>query len=317
MTKAWGHTHIPKATMSTWTQGLHLGGVGRSDLKWWIVSGEEWFGVTYLVFRQPPEKWLTHCIAPKLKGRGIFLMVWGCFWGWNCGTYCPLIVKSVNKGVYVQLLEFILLPVLERVHHTLGDPILQQVNAPVHKATVVMDFFENYNIQVEDWPLYSPDLNPIEYVWVVPKHRLHRKYPDFRNTKEGPGKVNTRWAGVLTEIWEEIWVAYFEKLWKSISNRVAAVIDAKGWYTRYWACNSICFFFLLIQTSLYVSRYCVFLVWKLYHLSLWCNIDVCCWRVCSWGGTLTESPRLLGRDCIVPCKYSTVNATVNNGLSKF
>jgi hypothetical protein len=38
---------------------------------------------------------------------------------------------------------------------------------------------------------------------------------------------------VLPEIWEEILEAYFEKLWKSMPHRVAAVIDSKGWYTRY------------------------------------------------------------------------------------
>jgi hypothetical protein len=40
-------------------------------------------------------------------------------------------------------------------------------------------------------------------------------------------------ADVLPEIWEEITEAYFEKLWKSMPDRVAAVIDAMGWYTRY------------------------------------------------------------------------------------
>jgi transposase len=86
---------------------------------------------------------------------------------------------------------------------------------------------------VEDWPLYSPDLNPIQHVWVELKCRLHRKYPDIGNTKGGPDKVKARLAEVLPEIWEEILDAYFENLRKSIPDRVAAVIDANGWYTRY------------------------------------------------------------------------------------
>jgi len=169
-------------------------------------------------------------------------MVWGCFWGRNCGTFCPVIVKSVNKGVYIKLLEYLLLPVLKCVHDTLGDPIFQQVNAPVHNAAVVMDFFEKFNIQVEDWPPYSPDPNPIKHVRVELKHRRHRKYPDITNTKGDLDKVKARLAEVLPEIWEGIPEAYFEKLQNSVPNRVAAVIDAKGWYTRYWACNSIRFF---------------------------------------------------------------------------
>jgi hypothetical protein len=45
--------------------------------------------------------------------------------------------------------------------------------------------------------------------------------------------VKARWAEVHPEMLQEIPGAYIEKLWKSIPDRVAAVIDAKGWYTRY------------------------------------------------------------------------------------
>jgi hypothetical protein len=45
--------------------------------------------------------------------------------------------------------------------------------------------------------------------------------------------VKARLAEVLPEIWKEIPEAYYEKLWKRIPNRVAAVMDAKRGYTRY------------------------------------------------------------------------------------
>ena len=90
-----------------------------------------------------------------------------------------------------------------------------------------------YNIQVENWPSNSPDLNPIEHVWVELKRRLHQKYLGIGNPTGGPDKVKARMAEVQPEIWEKILEVYFEKLWKSMPDRVAAVIDANGWYTRY------------------------------------------------------------------------------------
>jgi len=99
-------------------------------------------------------------------------------------------------GVYVELLEYHLLPVLKCVPDTLRDPIFQQNNVPVCKATVDMDFFQKYTIQVENWPPYSPDLNPMEPLWVEFMYRLHRKYPDIRNPKRGLHKVEARLAEV-------------------------------------------------------------------------------------------------------------------------
>jgi hypothetical protein len=45
--------------------------------------------------------------------------------------------------------------------------------------------------------------------------------------------VKARLGEVLHEIWEEMPEAYFEKLWKSMPDRVAALIDGNGWYTWY------------------------------------------------------------------------------------
>jgi len=45
--------------------------------------------------------------------------------------------------------------------------------------------------------------------------------------------VKARLAEVLPKICEEMLEAYFEKLWKSMPDRVVAVINAMGWYQRY------------------------------------------------------------------------------------
>ena len=69
--------------------------------------------------------------------------------------------------VYLKLLEYLVLPVVQRINDTISDAVFQQDNAPVHTASVVTEWFEQYNIQVDEHPPYSPDLNPIEHAWVV------------------------------------------------------------------------------------------------------------------------------------------------------
>jgi transposase len=96
-----------------------------------------------------------------------------------------------------------------------------------------MDWFDEQGIKVEEHPPCSPDLNPIEHVWLELKRRLQKQYPDIGNTPGGPDKVRKKMSKVLPEVWQTIPPEFFEKLWMSMPDRVAAVIDAKGWYTRY------------------------------------------------------------------------------------
>ena len=63
---------------------------------------------------------------------------------------------------------------------------------------------------------------------------MHQHYPDIAMIPGGPVKVRAHLAEVLPKIWrEEIAGEFLESLWKSMPQRVAAVIEAKGWYTKY------------------------------------------------------------------------------------
>ena len=88
----------------------------------------------------------------------------GQFLGGKSRDFLSLVVKSVGARVYLQLLEYLVLPVMQRINDTIGDAVFQQDNAPVHTTSVVTEWFERYNIQVDERPPYSPDLNPIEHV---------------------------------------------------------------------------------------------------------------------------------------------------------
>jgi len=185
------------------------------------------------VFRKPGEKWLADCIWPKEKDKGISLMVWGCFWGKRKGPLVP-ITQNINKTRYIRLLRRYLFPVIDQMFSFgMQDILFQQGNASVHKAYNVMDWLERNSIEVVEHPRYSPDLNPIEHAWVQLKKRLHQQDPRVGDTPRRKEAVKRRLAEVLPLVWETIPEEFFQKLWKSMPDRVAAVLEANRSYTRY------------------------------------------------------------------------------------
>ena len=97
-------------------------------------------------------------ILPKKCRKETSLMVWSCFYGKTRGPLVAYLEKSVNANVYLRMLHRYLLPIVYKIHDTIGDPLFQQDNAPIHKASRVMTFFE-YHINLLTHPPYSPDLH--------------------------------------------------------------------------------------------------------------------------------------------------------------
>ena len=88
------------------------------------------------------------------------VMVWG---GISHGLKLPLIVIAGNLTCVrynYEILRPVAVPFVQQ-HHL----IFQQDNARPHVARDCQDFLANHNINPLDWPLYSPDLSPIEHLW--------------------------------------------------------------------------------------------------------------------------------------------------------
>jgi transposase len=63
---------------------------------------------------------------------------------------------GVTSRIYQAILEEHLPTILDK------DSIFMQDGAGIHRAKIIKAFFRAYNIKLMEWPLYSPDLNPIK-----------------------------------------------------------------------------------------------------------------------------------------------------------
>ena len=97
-----------------------------------------------------------------------------------------------------------------------------------------MAWLEENEVEVlEDWPPYSPDLNPIEHVWVHLKKLFHEHYAHLAADTRSAEKIKPLIEEALIHCWELIPDSLFETLVEGIPRRIEAVIRAKGWYTKY------------------------------------------------------------------------------------
>lgn len=163
--------------------------------------------------------------TPTVKhGGGNNLMVWGCM-GWNGVGVLTEVQGIMDAQQYCEILNEGVVESFEKLEMAEGQRIFQQDNDPKHTSNKAAKWFEDNNIDVMVWPAQSPDINPIEHLWVHLKKTL-KKYPT------PPKGVHELWERVVEE-WNQIPPEVCQNLIESMPRRIQAVISAKGGHTKY------------------------------------------------------------------------------------
>jgi hypothetical protein len=131
----------------------------------------------------------------------------------------------MDAQLYTEILEGDLLGALKYYGLSVKDGVFQQDKDPKHKPKLALNWLKSNGVEVLDWPPQSPALNPIEHLWAYLKRRLAAY-------KKDPTSMHQLWERIEEE-WEDIPQSFCIELISSMPSRIAAVLEAKGGYTKY------------------------------------------------------------------------------------
>ena len=172
------------------------------------------------VKRRIGERLSVKCTNKTVKFGCGSVMVFGMFSSQGTTPFVRLQTR-VNAQIYKNIVQDHVVPIIQ--NSGFDRATFMQDNAPCHKAKVVMSYLSEQDFEIIDWPLQSPDLNPIENLW---------KTLGVKVMEINPTNTEDLWVK-LQEEWSKISIEDCQGLIRSCRQRCAAVIESKGPSTKY------------------------------------------------------------------------------------
>jgi len=212
----------------------------------WSDECSVWIGVNprrQWIIRPPGEKFNRKYTKKTFKSAQVKVMVWACFTGERLG---PLIVCD-EGGIGANEYEDILYDGLFSLIDDILQPpesdtirvadenafVFMQDNAQCHKAECILEFLQENHVPVMEWPPQSPDLNPLDNLWVEFKERFHKRFTELFNHPSKSLEARYRYGEVLQEVWYNQGLEMVESLVRSMQKRCELVIEAQGGAIKY------------------------------------------------------------------------------------
>lgn len=174
------------------------------------------------VWRRRGERFQRDCIREADRWGGASIMAWAAI-SFKSRTPLVMLDGNLNAQRYVdEILQREVIPFLDE-HPEIQ--FFQQDNARPHSARLSRDFLEDNDVQVLDWPPYSPDMSPIEHLWDQLKTAISRRRPRPGNRRQLIAAAQEEWDNIPQE--------RIQTLFNSMRRRCSACVEAQGGHTRY------------------------------------------------------------------------------------
>ncbi|KAI1007403.1 hypothetical protein K3495_g806 [Podosphaera aphanis] len=155
-------------------------------------------------------------------------MFWGCFVGTQAGlcvfwerTRGKMSGKSYRQRILPDALGF-----FSSLPTNNGQATLMHDNAPVHTAAPAREYLEANGVVPMAWLLFSPDLNPIENVWILIKTYIQDHHGDSISTRQ---RSRAQVRLIVLEAWRECTRPQrLLPILQSMRDGCEAVIQAQG-----------------------------------------------------------------------------------------